>query len=413
MDAAEKIAPQDWMTAPETCAVLAALAAEGAAPRFVGGCVRDSALGRPVTDVDIATPDPPNKVVELIERAGLKAVPTGLAHGTVTAVSRGRPFEVTSLRIDVETYGRHAKVAFTDDWEADAARRDLTINALSCAPDGRLYDYFGGLADLRAGRVRFVGDARARIREDYLRLLRFFRFHAHYGRGAPDPEGLAAAGELTPEATNLSGERVRAELLRLLAAPDPVPVLEIMAARGILGVFLPEAHGTAALAAVLEIAPEAEAPDALQRLAALLPPDPVSGAKVARRLRLSRAESAHLLGLLRRPEAPLGADEMALRAALYRQDATVLAEQIRLDWARLGAEARVARRADLEDALEVAARWQPKSFPLRGRDATARGIPAGPRVGQLLAAVEAWWIAEDFAPDRAACLAKLEQLAQT
>ena len=181
------------MTAPETRAVLAALGAEGAAPRFVGGCVRDAVLGRPVKDVDIATPDPPERVVELIERAGLKAVPTGLAHGTVTAVARGRPFEVTTLRIDVETYGRHAKVAFTDDWQADAARRDLTINALSGTPDGRVFDYFGGLADLRAGRVRFVGDPRQRIREDYLRLLRFFRFHAYYGRGAPDPEGLAAA----------------------------------------------------------------------------------------------------------------------------------------------------------------------------------------------------------------------------
>jgi hypothetical protein len=251
MEPARKIAriePQSWMTAPHTRAVLAALSAEGAAPRFVGGCVRDAELGRPVKDIDIATPDPPERVLALLERAGLKAVPTGLAHGTVTAISRGRPFEVTSLRIDVETYGRHAKVEFTDDWQADAGRRDLTINALSCAPDGRIFDYFGGLEDLRAGRVRFVGDPRARIREDYLRLLRFFRFHAHYGRGAPDPEGLAAAGELAPKATKLSGERVRAELLRLLAAPDPVPVLDLMAARGVLRVFLPEAADTAALA---------------------------------------------------------------------------------------------------------------------------------------------------------------------
>ncbi|MDX1426079.1 MAG: CCA tRNA nucleotidyltransferase, partial [Kiloniellales bacterium] len=285
MEPAGKIAPQDWMTAPATRAVLAALGAEGAVPRFVGGCVRDAVVARPVTDVDIATPDPPQRVIALIERAGLKAVPTGLAHGTVTAVADGRPFEVTSLRVDVETYGRHAKVAFTDDWQADAARRDLTINALSCDPDGRIYDYFGGLADLRAGRVRFVGEPRARIREDYLRLLRFFRFHAHYGRGAPDPEGLAAAGELAPEATHLSGERVRAELLRLLAAPDPAPVVAVMAAAGVLRAFLPEAgpgpDGAAALAALGELPGATAEPDPLLRLAALLPPDPAAAGAVA------------------------------------------------------------------------------------------------------------------------------------
>ena len=323
-----RIEPQGWMTAPGTRAVLAALSAEGAAPRFVGGCVRDAVLGRPVKDIDIATPDPPERVLALIERAGLKAVPTGLAHGTVTAMSRGRPFEVTSLRIDVETYGRHAKVAFTDDWQADAARRDLTINALSCAPDGRIFDYFGGLEDLRAGRVRFVGDPRERIREDYLRLLRFFRFHAHYGRGTPDPEGLAAAGELAPEGAGLSGERVRAELLRILAAPDPVPVLDLMAARGVLGVFLPEAARTAALAAALEVEPGGSgdaASDALFRLAALLPADPAVGETVARRLRLSRAEQSRLVGLLQPPAAALGSDERALRAGLYRRGTALLA----------------------------------------------------------------------------------------
>ena len=411
MNPAEKIEPRGRMTARETRAVLAALGAEGAEPRFVGGCVRDSVLGRPVKDVDIATPDPPEQVLALIQRAGLKAVPTGLAHGTVTAISRGRPFEVTSLRIDVETYGRHAKVAFTDDWEADAGRRDLTINALSCTPDGRLFDYFGGLEDLRAGRVRFVGDPRARIREDYLRLLRFFRFHAHYGRAAPDPDGLAAAGELAPEAANLSGERVRAELLRLMAAPDPVPVLDLMAARAILGVFLPDATDTAALAAVLEIEPDGSAPDALFRLAALLPADPAVGRKVARRLRLSRAEQTQLLGLLEPPDAALGSDEKALRAALHRRGGAVLAAQWRLAWARLGPKQRAARRTNLNAALAVAAGWQPRSFPLKGRDARARGVPAGPRVGRWLAAVDALWFAEDFTPDRAACLATFDELA--
>jgi len=415
MEPAAQIAPQPWMTAPETQAVLAALGADGAQPRFVGGCVRDAVLGRPVTDVDVATPDPPDRVVALLERAGLKAVPTGLSHGTVTAVAAGRPFEVTSLRIDVETYGRHAKVAFTDDWQADATRRDLTINALSATPDGRIFDYVGGLADLRAGRVRFVGDPRARIREDYLRLLRFFRFHAHYGRGAPDPDGLAAAAELAPEAVDLSGERVCAELLRLLAAPDPAPVLTVMAAAGVLPEFLPEAGDPAALSALGELEPDGAAPDVLLRLAALLPADPAAGGAaggaVAERLRFSRAERARLASLLAPPEAPLGADSKALRLALYRGGKDRTADRWRLAWARLGPNERAARRGDLDDALAAAARWRPTAFPLQGRDATALGVPAGPRVGALLAAVEAWWVAEDFAPDRAQCLARLAELA--
>ena len=231
MTPAGRLEPQPWMSAPETRAVVAALSADGAELRFVGGCVRDALADRPVTDFDLATPEPPERVVALLQRAGIKAVPTGIEHGTITAVSGGMPFEVTTLREDVETYGRHAKVAFTDDWVADAARRDFTINALSCSPEGLLYDPFDGLKDLEAGRVRFVGDARARIHEDALRLLRFFRFHAHYGRGAPDLDGLAAASDLAPHLAALSGERVRNELLRLLAAPDPVPVVDIMLAR--------------------------------------------------------------------------------------------------------------------------------------------------------------------------------------
>ncbi len=420
MTAAGRIEPQAWMTAPETAAVLAALAAEGAAPRFVGGCVRDALAGRRVKDVDIATPDPPEQVVALLEAAGLKAVPTGIDHGTVTAVAGGRPFEITTLRIDVETHGRHATVAFTDDWEADAARRDLTINALSCAPDGTLYDYFAGLADLEAGRVRFVGDPRERIREDYLRLLRFFRFHAHYGRGAPDPEGLAAATELAPEATNLSGERVREELLRLLRADDPVPVLDVMIAHGILRVFLPEAAGAAALAALAEVealeprpedVPE-ESPDALLRLAALVPPAPAAGAGLGERLRLSRRERARLALLLEETSVRVGLDEAALKERLYRLGAADVADLLRLDWARRPAEERRKYRGVLEAALEVARWWRPKAFPLKGRDARALGVPAGPRVGELLAEAEAWWIAEDFAPDRRVCLEKLAELAK-
>ena len=402
--------------APETQAVLAALSADGAEPRFVGGCVRDAVAGRPVKDVDLATPDPPERVTALLERAGIKAVPTGLEHGTVTAVSGGRPFEVTTLRVDVETYGRRARVAYTDDWQADAARRDLTINALSCAPDGTLYDPFGGLGDLRDGRVRFVGNPRQRIREDYLRLLRFFRFHAHYGQGGPDPEGLAAATELAAEATDLSGERVRDELLKLLAADDPLPVLELMHAHGVLRNFLPETAGMAALAGLLTVEPDDDAPDSLRRLAAVLEPDLNAAEAVAKRLRLSRAERERLGQLLSSGGPPdaavrVGMPETRLRVALYRLGAEAARDGLLLDWARRPEDARSKLREDLQSGLAVMAAWRPMRFPLQGRDAVALGIQPGPGVGALLAEIEAWWIAEDFQPDRQACLARLKNLA--
>ena len=416
MTPAGKIEPQDWMMAPETQAVLAALSADGAEPRFVGGCVRDAVAGRPVKDVDLATPDPPERVTALLERAGIKAVPTGLEHGTVTAVSGGRPFEVTTLRVDVETYGRRARVAYTDDWQADAARRDLTINALSCAPDGTLYDPFGGLGDLRDGRVRFIGDPRQRIREDYLRLLRFFRFHAHYGKGGPDPEGLAAATELAAEATDLSGERVRDELLKLLAADDPLPVLELMHAHGVLRSFLPETAGMAALAGLLTVEPDDDAPDSLRRLAAVLEPDLNAAEAVAKRLRLSRAERERLGQLLSSGGPPdaavrVGMPETRLRVALYRLGPEAARDGLLLDWARRPEDARSKLREDLQSGLAVMAAWRPMRFPLQGRDAVALGIQPGPGLGALLAEIEAWWIAEDFQPDRQACLARLKNLA--
>ncbi|MEE8534186.1 MAG: CCA tRNA nucleotidyltransferase, partial [Alphaproteobacteria bacterium] len=235
------------MKAPATRAVVDALTADSAEVRFVGGCVRDAVAGRKVTDVDIATPDPPETVTRLLEAAGIRVVPTGIAHGTVTAVIRHRHFEITTLRRDVETYGRRAKVAFTDDWTADAARRDFTINALFCDPDGTLYDPFGGIDDLDAGRVRFVGDAVKRIKEDVLRLLRFFRFYAHYGRPPPDAEALAACRAMARALPGLSGERVSAELLRLLAAPDPAAVLALMIEAEVLAFVLPEVAGLDAL----------------------------------------------------------------------------------------------------------------------------------------------------------------------
>jgi len=420
-DAPERIEPQPWMTAPETRAVIAALTAQGSEVRFVGGCVRDALAGRAVKDVDLATPDRPEKVMDLLAAAGIKAVPTGIEHGTVTAVAGHHPFEITTLRRDVETDGRRAKVAFTDDWEADAARRDLTFNALSCAPDGKLFDPFGGRADLAAGRVRFVGDPRARIEEDYLRLLRFFRFQAHYGREAPEPESLAVARELAPRLAGLSGERVRSEVLRLLAAPDPLPVLETMLAGDILAAILPEIEGTAVLRCLLALdLPESD--DPVLRLAELLRPGDDNARAVAQRLRLSTAEAAEL-ELLGDPAGTLGeaaavltrglGDPVvrhALATALYRAGAARVRVALVIAYIRLvagDAAARPAALAGLQAALAVADAWQPRRFPLAGADVLALGYASGPEVGALLRAVEDWWIAEDFSPDREACRARL------
>ena len=409
---AGKLERQEWMTAPATRAVLEALGAEGAEVRFVGGCVRDALARRPVKDVDLATADPPETVIALLHRAGLKAVPTGLDHGTITAVSDHRPFEVTTLRRDVETHGRRATVAFTDDWKADAARRDFTFNALSCAPDGTLYDPFGGREDLEAGRVRFVGDARARIEEDNLRLLRFFRFQAHYGRGDPDPQGLAAAAELAPELAFLSGERLRNELFRLLEAEAAPSVLAVMRAHHILDAVLPQLDDSAVLAVLIACEVEPTGPDPLLRLGALVVGGPTAAAAVADRLRLSRAERERLVGMLDRPEGfGLDSDERSLRRAFHGLGAGRSADLLRLEWARRGAGGTPVDEAAARRALAAAATWRPVAFPLKGRDALALGMPPGEAVGRILAEVEAWWIAEDFRPKRAECLQRLKQVA--
>jgi len=314
--AAARIPPQPWMEAPETRAVLAALGGEG---RFVGGCVRDTLLGRAVGDIDIATPLTPDEVTRRLNAAGIKVAPTGLTHGTVTAVASGKPFEITTLRHDVETDGRHARVAFTDDWAEDAKRRDFTMNALFLEADGAVFDPMGGLGDLRAHRVRFVGDPMTRIREDVLRILRFYRFHAHYGAGEPDPSARVACRALAHLLPNLSRERVAAELLKLLAAADPVPALRLMKEDGVLAQILPEAPRLDQLAALIPLEP---APDSIRRLAALIG----GGAEqLAERLRLSTADRERLVVLETRPvRIDLAGDEAAQHRALYRDRKSVV-----------------------------------------------------------------------------------------
>jgi poly(A) polymerase/tRNA nucleotidyltransferase (CCA-adding enzyme) len=354
--------------------------------RVVGGAVRDWLARRAVTEVDFAAPLAPAVVMARAAAAGLKAVPTGLAHGTVTLVAAGRGFEVTSLRRDVATDGRHAVVAFTDDWEEDAARRDFTINAMSAARDGTVYDYFGGREDLAAGRVRFVGEAGLRIAEDYLRVLRFFRFFAHYGHGVPDAAAVDAITALRDGVARLSAERVWAEMKKILDVPGPLPALRLMDETGVLPLVLPGAD-------VARLAAMAGAPvDPLLRVAALWHGDVPA---FAARWRLSAAEAARLAALVVPNVLQPEAGDAALRRALAEDPAEVLVDRTWLaggvgpDW-----DALRARLVSMNRPV----------FPLQGRDLAQLGVAPGPEMGAALRAVRAWWLEGGCVADAAACL---------
>jgi poly(A) polymerase len=394
-----------WMNAPETRAVVAALAAGGKPVRFVGGSVRDALVNRVVTDVDLATPEPPTRVMELLAAAGLKAVPTGIEHGTVTAVAGGKPFEITTLRRDVETDGRRAVVAFSEDWVEDASRRDFTINALSAEPDGTVHDPFGGVDDLKAGCVRFVGDAETRIREDVLRILRFFRFHAHFGRGAPEEKGLAACRALASLLPTLSAERIAAEILRVLKAPDAAGIIAVMHEAGVLAPILSELTDVARLRG-LQALTVPEARDPILRLSALLPDDPAMAGRLAERLRPSNRDRDRLVAV-----AAVGApywpaeDMQGRRRALYRLGQGTVRDRALLDWAR-GDAAR--GRA----AYDAACEWTPLTLPVRGQDVLDLGVAPGAEISRLLGDVERWWEAGDYRAGRAEALAELRRLVE-
>ncbi len=394
-----------WMHAAPVQRLLAALAGGGIGVRFVGGCVRDWMLDRPLGDIDLAVTAPPETVMKVLEAAGLKVVPTGLKHGTVTAIADHRPFELTTLRQDVETDGRRAVVAFTDDWRVDAARRDFTFNALYAEPDGTIHDYFDGLADLRAGRVRFIGDPDQRIAEDRLRVLRFFRFHAWYGRPPFDAASFEACRRNAGALRGLSGERVRKELLRLLEAPAGADAIDAMVDTGVLDHWLPEYAGSRRLRAMIRREAEAGVPtDGLRRLAAVLPADGDT-ARIGKRLKLSTQESVRLAVLLAdEPPLDLAGGPPAWRAALYRLGSRFFVDRVLL-------AADDDKSADWRGALALAAAWTPPELPVGGSDALALGLRPGPAVGALLEAVEAWWIAGDFAAGREACLAELARRA--
>jgi poly(A) polymerase len=342
----------------------------------------------------------PEEVVRRVEQAGWKAVPTGIEHGTVTVVIDGKPFEVTTLRQDVETYGRKAKVLFGRDWTADAQRRDFTVNALSASADGTVYDYIGGLADIVARRVRFIGDPAKRIAEDYLRILRFFRFHAWYGAGAPDPAGLHACIAAREGLATLSRERVRMELLKLMLAPHATPALAVMAEAGLLGAVL----GGVPLLASYENTVKAEAAaglraDAVRRLGALGVLVEEDAARLGERLRLANAEADRLSALEHWWRvSPANGDHVA-RALLYLLGPESFVDRVLIAWSRSPAGAADHAWRELASLPQ---RWSAPVFPLKAADLISRGIAAGPELGAALRLAEEFWIEADFPGDRAA-----------
>jgi tRNA nucleotidyltransferase/poly(A) polymerase len=399
-----------WLQRPETVRVFAALAAPGIGTRAVGGAVRNALLGIPVHEVDLATTALPDKTMALARKAGFKAIPTGIEHGTVTVIADGIPFEVTTLRRDVETFGRHATVAFTENWEEDARRRDFTLNALYAGSDGTVFDPLGGYADLVAGRVRFIGDAEQRIKEDYLRILRFFRFNAYYGKGPLDAEGLRASVRLRAGLDQLSAERVGAELKRLLEAPRGYEAVAAMFDYGLL----PELLGGVPRLARLErlVAIEGEAgfvPDAMLRLAALGVFVAEDAERLAARLRLSNAELA-VLALGAGDYAEGLPDEAAAKRLLYRLGPGHYAAYLRIAWADSAAS---TQDQAWRDALSLPERWQAPEFPLGGADIMAIGDLKGPEIGVALRRLEAEWVAGGFKLSRDELLARAAGLSRT
>ena len=412
------LAGRDWFEKPALKRIFALLNADGGEVRIVGGAVRNALMDLPVVDVDLATTLTPDVVVARAKAAGIKAVPTGIEHGTVTLVIDGEGFEVTTLRRDVETNGRHAQVAFGTDWQTDAERRDLTINALYADEKGEIIDLIDGLPDIETGTVRFIGDAAMRISEDYLRILRFFRFFAHYGSGRPDADGLRASARAKDKLGTLSAERVWSELKKLLSARDPSRALLWMRQSGVLTEILPETekwgidaiHGLVATEQAL-----GWAVDPMLRLSAILPPDRDRLVALAAHLRLSKAEAAYLTYWASAPAADPELKETALDRLLYRQG--VEGVKTRLKLALVAARADVSagdtamqKVARLSTLLARAEKFHRPGFPLSGVDVMAAGVEAGPKVGEVLKSLEEKWIDVNFSLDRAALTARLKDM---
>ena len=410
-----------WLSEPGLQRLLACLSGDGEGARIVGGAVRNTLLGQDVTDIDIATTCVPEETTRRAEAEGFRVVQTGAEHGTVTVIAGGIPHEVTTLRADVETDGRRAVVDFGRDWKADAARRDFTINALYADADGTVVDFVGGIDDIRERRLRFIGDAETRIREDYLRILRFFRFFAWYGDGRPDAEGIKASARLKDGLSRLSAERIWSEFKKLLSAPDPSRALLWMRQTGVLTAILPESDKWGIDAIHSLIGTEHDLgwdADAILRLEAIVPPDAVRLEKTAERLRLSNAEAARLTGWATANTPPPDTTDTLLASLLYRENVTAVVDRLRLALAGARAEAATSSETLMKAGayarlLDVALTWEKPVFPISGKDVIAAGVPKGPEVGRLQRAVEEVWVASDFRLERDQLLAVLrEHIAQ-
>jgi tRNA nucleotidyltransferase/poly(A) polymerase len=414
------LSAEPWFNDPALRRVLDLLNRDGGEGRVVGGAVRNALMGLAIGDVDIATTLPPEQVVERARAAGVKAVPTGIEHGTVTLVAEGKPFEVTTLRHDVETDGRRALVAFGADWAEDAMRRDLTINALYLDAEGEVIDLVDGLDDIAARRVRFIGDAGQRIAEDYLRVLRFFRFFAWYGDGRPDAEGLRACARARDRLKQLSAERVWSEMKKLLSAPDPGRALLWMRQTGILTEILPETEKWGIDAIPGLVAAERALgwkPDPLLRLASIVPRDVDRLNTMATRLRLSKSEAGFLEQFAGAPTVSDDTKEAALDRILYRSGKTGILARLKLDLASArtaidAGPAAMEKVARLSRLLSRAERFEKPTFPISGNDLLSAGVAPGPRMGELLKRLENEWVERNFVDDRAKLLARLQDIQQ-
>jgi poly(A) polymerase len=388
---------EPWLQARQLREVMAALTAAGGEVRVAGGAVRNALLGVPVADVDLATTLLPEEVMRVCKAAGLGVHPTGLAHGTITIVNHGVPFEVTTLRRDVATDGRRAVVSFTKDWTEDAERRDFTFNAMYCDGNGKIYDFTNGYEDILKRRVRFVGKASQRIKEDYLRILRFFRFHANYGSQQMDEQALAACARARAGIRKLSPERVRQELLKILEAPQAVKALQVMAEHHILRNILPYTDEWRVLSrlpadGILRLFVLAEWPATLQEA-----------------LHLSNADAARLKRLADAPEVSPRLLPKEQHRILYQLGTSAFRDAVQLSWAR--------SRAKLDDAawvglLSLPERWAIPKFPVTGADLKSIGVAAGPAMGRMLIDLEDWWLASDFKPDKDQLLEHARQMEQ-
>lgn len=395
---------QDWFCDPISVRLLEILGTYGKPARYVGGCVRDALIGKAVHDIDIATPELPQTVLKLLKENAIKAIPTGIEHGTITAIIQGRSYEITTLRADILTDGRRAKVVFCEDWLEDAKRRDFTFNALSLDGEGTLYDPFDGQTDLRAGRVRFIGSAHERIAEDYLRLLRFFRFNAYYAKSGVDEEALQACCDMANGLNQLSGERVAQELLRLLEAPRPAKWINLMIRHDIIQKIIPDILRQSELEMLCAFE---DHPDGMRRLACLLPACEEAIKNVAKRLRLSN-QNYKRLRLARCTDMLL--DPMKgqnhLRCFLYRNGTQAARDQLFLYWAEKGFSGIGPREQQVLSQIDD---WQsaPVAFPLKGADLLEQGFQAGPRMGHRLKEIEFWWCENGCYGNKDDCLREL------